>query len=26
MGVLKGQLGGKADMGTVSGLIRSKLS
>ena len=26
MGVLKGQLGGKADMGTVSALIRSKLS
>ncbi len=26
MGVLKGQLGGKADMGTVSVLIRSKLS
>jgi uncharacterized protein YqeY len=26
MGVLKGQLGGKADMGAVSALIRSKLS
>ena len=26
MGVLKGQLGGKADMGTVSAHIRSKLS
>ncbi len=26
MGVLKGQLGGKADMGVVSGIIRSKLS
>ena len=26
MGVLKGQLGGKADMGMVSALIRSKLS
>jgi len=26
MGVLKGQLDGKADMGIVSGLIRSKLS
>ena len=26
MGVLKGRLGGKADMGTVSALIRSKLS
>jgi len=26
MGVLKGQLGGKADMGTVSALIKSKLS
>ena len=26
MGMLKGQLGGKADMGTVSALIRSKLS
>jgi uncharacterized protein YqeY len=26
MGMLKGQLGGKADMGTVSALIKSKLS
>ena len=26
MGVLKGQLGSKADMGVVSGIIRSKLS
>ncbi|SFV78173.1 Transamidase GatB domain protein [hydrothermal vent metagenome] len=26
MGLLKGQLGGKADMGAVSGLIREKLS
>ncbi len=26
MGVLKGQLAGKADMGVVSGVIRSKLS
>ena len=26
MGVLKGQLAGKADMGAVSGIIRSKLS
>lgn len=26
MGVLKGQLGGKADMGVVSGVIRSRLS
>jgi uncharacterized protein YqeY len=26
MGMLKGQLDGKADMGTVSALIRSKLS
>jgi len=26
MGLLKGQLGGKADMGIVSGIIKSKLS
>ena len=26
MGVLKGQIGGKADMGVVSGIIKSKLS
>jgi len=26
MGVLKGQLGGKADMGVVSSIIKSKLS
>jgi hypothetical protein len=26
MGILKGQLNGKADMGTVSSIIRSKLS